>query len=140
VSGSQVPQLPKDYAPVLEAAFAVIPHNCDITLLADRKVEHGKLICWLQVHQWSWAIRAKSDLKITPANAQTEPVANLLPAPEQADLFNDMSMVVVAQGQLNSLDWHAQRGLSVLQIGLRFSSSFLNHLLWGAQSTPHNKC
>jgi hypothetical protein len=27
---------------------------------------------------------------------------------------------VVAQGQLNSIDWHSQRGLSFLQIGLRY--------------------
>jgi hypothetical protein len=30
-----------------------------------------------------------------------------------------VAVQVVAQGQLNSIDWHTQRGLSFLQIGLR---------------------
>lgn len=202
-----------DYAPVLEAALAVIPKTCDITLLADRGFEHGDLIRWLQVHHWSWAIRAKSDLKITLSNGETASVANLLPASEQAYLFKNVSILediqchlatatlsiaqeswavisdkapslqtfalygqrfggiephfkdyksaafgmprsrfrdahalnqllmllaaatiiaisiavdVVAQGQLNSIDWHTQRGLSFLQIGLRY----INHLCY----------
>ncbi len=209
-----------DYCSVLDAAEAVLPPNCQITLLADRGFEHSELIrCgsvpgesspghlpWLHSHQWSWAIRAKSDLKITLSNAQTESVADLLPEPEQALLFNDVTILgdiqchlatarlsmaqeawavitdkppsvqtfalygqrfgaiephfkdyksaafelprsrirdadalsrllmllaaatiiaisvaieVMAQGALNSIDWHAQRGLSFLQIGLR---------------------
>jgi hypothetical protein len=52
-------------SPNREAALAVIPKNCTITLLADRGFEHGELIRWLQAHQWSWVIRAKSELKIT---------------------------------------------------------------------------
>jgi hypothetical protein len=161
---------------------------------------------WLQSHQWSWAIRAKSDLRITFSNTQTESVCDLLPEPEQAFLFNDVTILediqchlatarlsiaqeawavitdtppsvqtfalygqrfggiephfkdyksaafelprsrirdadalsrllmllaaatiiaisvaieVMAQGALNSIDWHAHRGLSFLQIGLR---------------------
>jgi hypothetical protein len=31
-----------------------------------------------------------------------------------------MAIEVMAQGRLNSIDWHAQRGLSFLQIGLRY--------------------
>jgi hypothetical protein len=195
-----------DYVPVLEAALAVIAKNCSITLLADRGFEHGELIRWLQAHQWSWAIRAKSDLKITLPCGQTTSVANLLPASEQAYLFHHVSILediechlatatlpiaqeswavltdtpvslqtfalygqrfggiephfkdyksaafevprshlrdaqalsrllmllaaativaisvavqVVALGRLNSIDWHTQRGLSFLQIGLR---------------------
>jgi hypothetical protein len=30
-----------------------------------------------------------------------------------------VALEVMAQGALNSIDWHAQRGLSFLQIGLR---------------------
>lgn len=196
-----------DYVSVLAAALTVIPRNCDITLLADRGFEHGALMRWLQIHHWSWAIRAKSDLKITFSNGQTTSVANLLPATEQAYLFNNVTILediechlatatssiageswavitdkppslqtfalygqrfggiephfkdyksaafemprsrirdaqalsrllmllaaatliaisaalqVIAQGQLHSIDWHTQRGLSFLQIGLRY--------------------
>jgi hypothetical protein len=195
-----------DYCSVLDAAKAVLPPNCQITLLADRGFEHGELIRWLRSHQWSWAIRAKSDLKITLSNAQTESVADLLPEPEQAFLFTNVRILEdiqchlatarlsmaqeawavitdtspsvqtfalygqrfggiephfkdyksaafelprsrirdadalsrllmllaaatiiaisvavqhVAQGALKSIDWHAHRGLSFLQIGLR---------------------
>jgi hypothetical protein len=31
-----------------------------------------------------------------------------------------MAIEVIAQGRLNSIDWHMQRGLSFLQIGLRY--------------------
>jgi hypothetical protein len=195
-----------DYCSVLDAAEAVLPPDCQITLLADRGFEHGELIRWLRSHQWSWAIRAKSDLKIALSNAQTESVADLLPEPEQAFLFTNVTILediqchlatarlsmaqeawavitdtspsvqtfalygqrfggiephfkdyksaafelprsrirdadalsrllmllaaatiiaisvaieVMAQGALNSIDWHAHRGLSFLQIGLR---------------------
>jgi hypothetical protein len=30
------------------------------------------------------------------------------------------ALQVIAQGQLNSIDWHTQRGLSFPQIGLRY--------------------
>jgi Transposase DDE domain len=195
-----------DYSPVLEQVRGVLPVDCQITLLADRGFEHGELIRWLQDHQWSWAIRAKSDLKITLARGRSEPVSNLLPNPEQAFLFTNITtlgeihchlatanvsaaqeawavitdippslqtfalygqrfggiephfkdyksaafdlsrsrlrdadalsrllmllaaatliaiaiaIVVMAQGALKSIDWHTQRGLSFLQIGLR---------------------
>jgi hypothetical protein len=189
--------------------------------LADRGFEHGELIrCgsvpgedspghlpWLRNQQWAWAIRAKSDLKITLASGQCKSVANLLPEPEHAALFRDvkilgdiqchlatahasvaqaawavitdtppslqtfalygqrfggiephfkdyksaafkitrskirdaqalsrllmllaaatiiamsMAIEVIAQGRLKSIDWLAQRGLSFLQIGLRY--------------------
>lgn len=195
-----------DYCSVLDATEAVLPMDCQATLLADRGFEHGELIHWLRSHQWSWAIRAKSDLKVTLSNAQTESVADLLPEPEQAFLFSDVIILediqchlatarlslaqeawavitdrppsvqtfalygqrfggiephfkdyksaafelprsrirdadalsrllmllaaatiiaisvaigLIAQGALHSIDWHAQRGLSFLQIGLR---------------------
>jgi hypothetical protein len=196
----------EDYETVLEMAQAVLPPHCQITLLADRGFEHGELIRWLQNQQWSWAIRAKSDLRITLSNGRAESVANLLPQPEHATLFRDVTIMgdlqchlatahvsvaqaswavitdtspslqtfalygqrfggiephfkdyksaafeltrskirnadalsrllmllavatiiaismairVVHQGRLKSIDWHAQRGLSFLQIGLR---------------------
>ena len=196
----------EDYVNVLETVQTVLPDNCQITLLADRGFEHGELIRWLQNHQWSWAIRAKSDLKIALASGRTKSVANLLPPSEQAYLFHDVTILediechlatatlpmageswavitdtspsiqafalygqrfggiephfkdyksaafelprsrlrdaqaltrllmllaaatiiaisvavqVCAQGQLRSIDWHSQRGLSFLQIGLR---------------------
>jgi hypothetical protein len=82
-----------DYAPVLETALAVIPKNCLITLLADRGFEHGELIRWSRSHHWSWAIRAKSDLKITFANAQTGSVADLLPETGEAYLFKNVTIL-----------------------------------------------
>ena len=196
----------QDYVKVLETAKAALPEACEITLLADRGFEHGELIRWLRTQQWSWAIRAKSDLKITLANGQTTSVANLLPPAEQAHLVKDVTILkdiechlaaatltmaeeswavitdtspslqtfalygqrfggiephfkdyksaafelprsrvrdvaalnrllmllaaatliaivvavqVCAQGQRHSVDWHGQRGLSFLQIGLR---------------------
>jgi hypothetical protein len=202
-----------DYCTVLGTAQAVLPPDCQVTLLADRGFEHGELIRWLQNQQWDWAIRAKSDLQVTLANGRTESVANLLPKVGQATLFRDvkilgdiqchlatahasvaqetwavitatspslqtfdlyggrfggiephfkdyksaafeltrskirdadalsrllmvlatativaisMAIVVMAQGLLHSIDWHAQRGLSFLQIGLRY----INHLCY----------
>ena len=195
-----------DYCSVLDAAQLVLPADSQITLLADRGFEHGELIRWLRSHQWSWAIRAKSDLKIVLSPTQTESVAALLPEPEQAFLFRNVTLLediqchlatarltvaqeawavitdtqpslqtfalygqrfggiephfkdyksaafelprsrvrdadalsrllmllaaatiiaisvalgVIVQGALHSIDWHAQRGLSFLQIGLR---------------------
>jgi hypothetical protein len=196
-----------DYDTVLETAQTMLPANCQITLLADRGFEHGELIRWLQNQQWAWAIRAKSDLKIVLSSGRSESVANLLPPPEQAHLFHDvtilgdipchlatahvsvaqspwavitstspslqtfalygqrfggiephfkdyksaafglnrshlrdaqalgrllmllasatliaisMAIEVLAQGRLKSIDWHTQRGLSFVQIGLRY--------------------
>jgi hypothetical protein len=196
-----------DYCTVLGTAQAVLPPGCQVTLLADRGFEHSELVRWLRNQQWSWAIRAKSDLKITLASGRSESVANLLPKVGQALLFRDvtilgdiqchlatahasvaqeawavitdtppslqtfdlygqrfggiephfkdyksaafeltrskirdaqalsrllmllaaativaisMAIEVMAQGRLNSIDWHAQRGLSFLQIGLRY--------------------
>ena len=48
---------------------------------------------WLQSHHWSWAIRTKSDLKITLANARIKSVAELLPEPEQACLFPNITIL-----------------------------------------------
>ncbi len=83
----------QDYVKVLETVKTVLPDACEITLLADRGFEHGELIRWLRSHQWAWAIRAKSDLKITLASGQTKSVANLLPPAEQASLFRDVTIL-----------------------------------------------
>jgi Transposase DDE domain len=103
-----------DYCTVLETTRTVLPADCHITLLADRGFEHGELIrCgsvpgessprhlpWLRDRQWSWAIRAKSDLKITLSNARSESVADLLPEPEQAFLFPDVTILEDVQCHL----------------------------------------
>lgn len=64
-----------------------------MTLLADRGFEHGALIRWLQDHEWSWAIRAKSDLNITHSNGKTAAVADLLPPEGQAYLFQEVTVL-----------------------------------------------
>lgn len=70
-----------------------MPPNCQVILLADRGFEHGELIRWLQGHQWSWAIRAKSDLKVTLANGHTRHVSDLLPPTDEAYLFSDITIL-----------------------------------------------
>ncbi len=82
-----------DYVTVLEMARSVLADNCAITVLADRGFEHGELIRWLRNQQWAWAIRAKSDLKITLASGRADAVANLLPTSGQAYLFNDVTIL-----------------------------------------------
>lgn len=196
----------QDYRAVLETVLTVLPPNCQVTLLADRGFEHGELIRWLRRHTWSWAIRAKSDLKITLANGKTVAVSERWPPTEEAYLFRDVTVLediechlaianlsmaeetwavisdippslqtfalygqrfggiephfkdyksaafelprshlrhaqaltgllmllaaatviaislavgLLSQGRRSSLDWHAQRGLSFLQLGLR---------------------
>jgi len=196
----------EDYCPVLETTLRLLPPACQVMLLADRGFEHGALIRWLQEHQWSWSIRAKSDLNITFSKGQTAAVATLLPPEGEAYLFREVTVlqdiechlatahvalagepwavlsdvppslhtfevygqrfggiephfkayksaafelirshlreahalscllmllatatliamtiavVVVGEGRRNMLDWHSQRGLSFLQLGLR---------------------
>lgn len=82
-----------DYCPVLNSVAAVLPRDCQVTLLADRGFEHGELMRWMLDHKWSWAIRAKSDLNITLSNNQTKPVADLIPPHEQAFLFSDVTIL-----------------------------------------------
>ena len=186
--------------------MSLLPPDCSVTLLADRGFAHGALIRWLVQHQWSWLIRAKSDLKVTDVNGRTTTVETLLPPEGEAYLFHDVTVltdiqchlatahlplaaepwavlsgvppsvqtfavygqrfggiephfkdyksaafeilqsrlrdlqalkclllllavatliaiavaiVAVAQGRRNLIDWHSQRGLSFLQLGLR---------------------
>jgi Transposase DDE domain len=196
----------EDYRSVLETTLALLPPDCSVTLLADRGFEHGALIRWLREAQWSWVIRAKSDLNITDGSGKTTTVENLLPPQGEAYLFREVTVlkdischlatahlaladepwavisdlppslqtfelygqrfggiephfkdyksaafeliqshlrdaqalncllmllaaatliaiaiavVVVAEGRRTMLDWHSQRGLSFLQLGLR---------------------
>jgi Transposase DDE domain len=191
---------------VLETTLRLLPPDSQVTLLADRGFEHGALIRWLQQQQWSWLIRAKSDLIVTFSQGQTAAVGELLPPVGEAYLFRAVTvlkdiechlatadlalagepwavrsdvppslqtfevygqrfggiephfkdyksaafelirsrlrdpqalscllmllaaatliaiaiaLVVVSEGRRNSLDWHSQRGLSFLQLGLR---------------------
>ncbi|NJR39885.1 MAG: transposase [Leptolyngbyaceae cyanobacterium CSU_1_4] len=67
----------EDYAPVLETTLRLLPPGCQVRLLADRGFEHAALIRWLQAHQWSWTIRAKSDLNITCSKGETAAVASV---------------------------------------------------------------
>lgn len=82
-----------DYLPVLEAALAVIPQNCEVTLLADRGFEHGELIRLLQAQQCFWCIRAKSDLQIHLRDGRTCSVAQLIPPTAQAYLFREVTIL-----------------------------------------------
>lgn len=215
----------EDYRSVLEATAVVVPSECSVTLLADRGFEHGELIRWATARQWSWAIRAKSDLNITLASGTRVSVADLLPPAEQANLFHhvtilediechlatatlsvaqeswavitdrslslqtfaiygqrfggiephfkdyqsaafelprsrlrdalaltrlmmllaaatiialSISIEVLFQGQLQAIDWHGQRGLSFLQIGLRQLQRlcYLGELIPNLRSLP----
>jgi hypothetical protein len=83
----------EDYCPVLETTLRLLPPECQVTLLADRGFEHGALIRWLREHQWSWSIRAKSDLNITLSNGQTAAVADLLPPLGEAYLFREVNVL-----------------------------------------------
>ena len=82
-----------DYCPVLETTLGLLPSGSTVTILADRGFEHGAFIRWLREHDWSWAIRAKSDLNITRSNGQTAAVAELLPPPETAYLFREVTVL-----------------------------------------------
>ena len=83
----------EDYYPVLETTLQLLPPGCSVTLLADRGFEHGSLIRWLRDHEWSWAIRAKSDLNITRSHGKTVAVAELLPPEGEAYLFPEVTVL-----------------------------------------------
>lgn len=83
----------EDYCPVLETTLRLLPPESQVTLLADRGFEHGALIRWLREDQWSWSIRAKSDLNITLSNGQTAAVADLLPPQGVAYLFREVNVL-----------------------------------------------
>lgn len=85
----------EQYHPVLERVLTVLPLCCSVILSADRgfvseaspEEKHGALMRWLQKQRWLWAIRVKSDLNVTLASSRTQVVEDLIPNPEQANLF-----------------------------------------------------
>jgi hypothetical protein len=83
----------EQYQRVLQCAKQVLPPQCQVTLLADRGFEHGHLLRWLQQQHWSWAIRVKSDLKVTLADGRNQAVEQLLPPLEQAYLFENVQVL-----------------------------------------------
>ncbi|MGF1499496.1 MAG: transposase, partial [Elainellaceae cyanobacterium] len=83
----------EQYQNLLETAKAVLPEGCRVTLLADRGFEHGALLRWLLQQQWAWAIRAKSDLRVTLADGSNYSVAELIPAPQTAPLFDNVTVI-----------------------------------------------
>lgn len=83
----------EQYQNVLESAKRVLPPQAQVTLLADRGFEHGNLLHWLGQQRWSWAIRVKSDLKITLSNGRTQAVEQLLPCEEQAYLVENVQVL-----------------------------------------------
>lgn len=83
----------EQYQSVLQCAKGVLPPQCQVTLLADRGFEHGNLIHWLRQQNWSWAIRVKSDLKVTLTSGRSQPVEHLLPPTQQAYLFENVQVL-----------------------------------------------
>ncbi len=83
----------EQYEPLLARAARVLPQGCQVTLLADRGFEHGALLRWLGQHQWSWAIRVKSDLNVTFQDSRTVAVEHLFAPTEQAYLFPNVSVL-----------------------------------------------
>lgn len=83
------------YQAVLGAAKAVLPADCSVTLLADRGCEHGELMRCLQqpAWGWDWVIRAQRDLSVTLSTGHTTCVEDLLPAPQQAHLFPQVTVI-----------------------------------------------
>jgi hypothetical protein len=82
----------EQYKPLLECAKRVLPPEVEVTLLADRGFEHAQLVRWLRQHQWSWAIRVKSNLSVILANGQTRSVEQLIPPTQQAYLFQNVQV------------------------------------------------
>lgn len=82
----------EDYRPVLEAAQAVLPTDCQVTFLADRGFQHRELLRWLQQQGWHWALRVKSDLQVTLASGKPRTVEQLFPPVEQAHLFETVTV------------------------------------------------
>lgn len=83
----------EQYRPILERVLAVLPPQSSVTLLADRGFEHGELIRWLHKNGWSWAIRVKCDLQVILSTGTIRGVEQLLPPPEQAYLFQDVTVL-----------------------------------------------
>ncbi|MGF1496077.1 MAG: transposase [Elainellaceae cyanobacterium] len=83
----------EQYQNLLETARVVLPAGCRVTLLADRGFEHGALLRWLAQQQWAWAIRAKSDLRVTLAEGSNHSVAELIAASQTAHLYHNVTVI-----------------------------------------------
>ena len=83
----------KDYSALLERALKLLPSGCKVTLLADRGFEHGELLRWLQEHHWSWAIRAKSDLRVSLPSGRSRAIRDLIPSVGEANLFHNVTVL-----------------------------------------------
>lgn len=88
------------YYPVLLADKAVLPSDCAVTLLADRGFEHGELLRCLTRWHWDRVIRVKTDLSVTLATGQQRCVEALLPPPQQAHLFHQVTVLETVHGHL----------------------------------------
>ena len=78
----------EDYQAVLEQAYRQLPAGCEVTLLADRGLDHKQLLQWLQTHQWGWVIRLKGDVSLRLATGRPCQVEDLLPPPEEAYFYH----------------------------------------------------
>lgn len=76
----------EQYKPVLEAALALIPPQCAVTILADRGFVHREFIRWATLHGWSWTIRGKVDTKITVASGVSYSAQDFCPPSDEAVL------------------------------------------------------
>ncbi|GAB4440352.1 MAG: IS4 family transposase [Cyanobacteria bacterium J069] len=83
----------EDYRPVLEATLRLLPAGCRVMLLADRGFEHATFIRWLEHHQWSWMIRAKSSLNVTLSPEATVPVERLFAPQGEAYLVPEVTIL-----------------------------------------------
>ncbi len=83
----------KDYKPVLEAAKALVPSGCGVTLLADRGFAHRELLVWLEECQWQWAVRVKCDMQVRLATGATRSVQYLFPPEQQAYLLHNVTVL-----------------------------------------------
>lgn len=95
----------EQYWPVLDAAQALLPPNVQVTFLADRGFEHGELMRWLNQQGWDWALRAKSDLKVTLASRRQQAVEQLRPPKGQVHLFAQVQVLGDVNCNLATAHW-----------------------------------
>jgi hypothetical protein len=93
------------YHPVLEAAKVVLPADVQVTFLANRGFEHGELMRWLNQQGWNWALRAKSDFKVTLASGQQQAVEQLLPPKGHVQLFTQVQVLGDVNCNLATAHW-----------------------------------
>jgi hypothetical protein len=82
----------EQYYPVLEAALALIPPGCSVSILADRGFLHGEFIRWAQAQGWSWSVRGKIDTHIQFASGNIKQAQDLIPAVGEAVLLPNVTL------------------------------------------------